>query len=332
MDARLEVLWLSKPDRTFESDWLRELFVMSSLDVEIKFVDDSHEPEDKPTVLICGFRQQYGNILKKLTSRGTKYGVVLLSDEHLVEPMGFLNDPNCLFCIRNYYKESVAAHPKVGFFGLGYKNGFRETKSSGQNNGLVWSFAGAMRPGPRGGMSKAFAGITPHREVQTASFDDPKGLRLEEYKQMLSDSTFALCPMGSVNADSFRLYESLEAGCIPVVTKTDRFIRPPKNHWELLFFHKNVPFVTGDTWEDCAAKVRGLLAGSPAEIARKRQQCQLFYSLLKHEWAGQFRRAFSLLLEVAHIEEATDHGMAHPAVTFIGKPEKEKLTIWVKPW
>ena len=31
------------------------------------------------------------------------------------------------------------------------------------------------------------------------------------------------------------------------------------------------------------------------------------------------------------LEESADHQMSHPAVTFMGKGEKEKLTIWVSP-
>lgn len=31
------------------------------------------------------------------------------------------------------------------------------------------------------------------------------------------------------------------------------------------------------------------------------------------------------------VEEAADHGMSHPAVTFVGNSEKERLAIWVSP-
>lgn len=43
------------------------------------------------------------------------------------------------------------------------------------------------------------------------------GLPLPVYRQNLLDSAFALCPEGDRHLDTFRLYESLQAGCIPVL-------------------------------------------------------------------------------------------------------------------
>lgn len=44
-----------------------------------------------------------------------------------------------------------------------------------------------------------------------------RGLPLEEYRQRLLQSAFSLCPEGDRHLDTFRLYESLQAGCIPVL-------------------------------------------------------------------------------------------------------------------
>jgi len=44
-----------------------------------------------------------------------------------------------------------------------------------------------------------------------------QGLALTHYRGHLLQSAFALCPEGDRHLDTFRLYESLQAGCIPVV-------------------------------------------------------------------------------------------------------------------
>lgn len=296
MGSDLDVLWFSSPDREFETDWIRELFFMSGMGIEIKFIDESYEPSGKPTVLICGFRSEYRKVLRKISLARVPYGVILLSDEHLIEPMECLRDPNCFFYLRNYFKAEVATHPKVGFFGIGYKNGFRDGPSFGDNDGAVWAFMGAMRAGERERCLASFADIGPNRILLTKTFNDPAGMKTEDYKKILGESIFALCPRGPVNAETFRVYEALEAGCIPVVTGTDNYVRAPRIYWELLFAHRNVPFVIGGTWEDCANKVKSLLE-NPAAIRRKKEECRRFYALLKHEWASQFRRAFATLQE-----------------------------------
>lgn len=47
------------------------------------------------------------------------------------------------------------------------------------------------------------------------------GLPLQHYKQVLAQSVFALCPEGDRHLDTFRLYESLQMGCIPLVVDVD---------------------------------------------------------------------------------------------------------------
>lgn len=44
-----------------------------------------------------------------------------------------------------------------------------------------------------------------------------QGLPPDLYRQQLSHSAFALCPEGDRHLDTFRLYESLQAGCIPLL-------------------------------------------------------------------------------------------------------------------
>lgn len=43
------------------------------------------------------------------------------------------------------------------------------------------------------------------------------GLPLQRYRSTLAQSVFALCPEGDRHLDTFRLYESLQMGCLPLV-------------------------------------------------------------------------------------------------------------------
>ena len=56
------------------------------------------------------------------------------------------------------------------------------------------------------------------------------GLPLKKYKQVLCSSIFSLAPEGDRHLDTFRLWESLSCGCIPLVVdykKTASKLLPP---------------------------------------------------------------------------------------------------------
>lgn len=67
-----------------------------------------------------------------------------------------------------------------------------------------------------------------------------QGLPYEEYIQLMCRSKVIPCPEGYVSPDSFRLYEALEAGCIPIVRN--------KAFWTRLF--GEVPFPIIDDWSE----------------------------------------------------------------------------------
>ena len=49
---------------------------------------------------------------------------------------------------------------------------------------------------------------------------DPKSLTVSECRDLMLNTIFIPCPGGWANMDSFRVYESLECGCIPIVEKS----------------------------------------------------------------------------------------------------------------
>jgi len=51
----------------------------------------------------------------------------------------------------------------------------------------------------------------------TTQWNDPNGLNTQQYAALLNNSKFSLSPMGNYSVDCFRVYESLEAGAIPII-------------------------------------------------------------------------------------------------------------------
>lgn len=69
-----------------------------------------------------------------------------------------------------------------------------------------------------------FAAVKAVRSIESSvvhvsgRFNDPgRQISHGEYMELLEQSVFVVCPMGNVHLESFRVYEALEAGAIPIV-------------------------------------------------------------------------------------------------------------------
>ena len=77
-----------------------------------------------------------------------------------------------------------------------------------------------------------------------SSWQSDDSLTTEDYKKILEQSIFIPCPKGNNSADTFRLYEAIEAGSIPIVVKD--------KYWENLFGPQN-PLIQLDSWDNAAS-------------------------------------------------------------------------------
>lgn len=84
-----------------------------------------------------------------------------------------------------------------------------------------------------------------------------QGLPVQHYRRQLLQSCFALCPEGDRHLDTFRLYESLQAGCIPVLVD-QRSMAPA-------MLGSMPPFPVFSSWPEALAWVQDLLA-QPEEL------------------------------------------------------------------
>lgn len=59
----------------------------------------------------------------------------------------------------------------------------------------------------------------------------PDGMDYQEYLDIMCQSKFVICPAGSMSVDSFRLYEAMECGAIPITDKRAPRDHPDHNYW-----------------------------------------------------------------------------------------------------
>lgn len=75
------------------------------------------------------------------------------------------------------------------------------------------------------------------------------GFPYPEYLRCMASAKVAPCPAGSYSPDTFRVYEALEAGCVPVVDRWAPRTPDERDYWQTLF-HVEPPFPILDAWSE----------------------------------------------------------------------------------
>ena len=215
----LNVIWTQSPQSLVEAGWIRWLlrdfdiveYVSPSLDVfksnSIYILSSNNYPFSKlPTRFLEGVAQT------------SKKGLFHLSDEWYSGHYQVYSQFD--FVLRNYHSDFFN-NPAIKTVPLGPSNNAMDCSGIklATNRRYLWSFAGA-KSAARMVMVKHLGNVEPH---QCAFFDSRRQqkpvLDQKAFIALLSDSVFSPCPMGNVLLETFRVYESLELGCIPIVER-----------------------------------------------------------------------------------------------------------------
>lgn len=96
--------------------------------------------------------------------------------------------------------------------------------------------------------------------------DFAKGLDRTTYLNLLYSSKISLCPRGWRNTETFRLYESMRAGCVVITEKL-----PDRS------YYKDIPAIQVDNWHDGLNIARDLLKDNSGLLTRLGEASRLFY-------------------------------------------------------
>lgn len=113
-----------------------------------------------------------------------------------------------------------------------------------------------------------------------------------EYAKVLLNSIFTLAPIGN-NPESFRIYEAIESGSIPVIAKDAKYNR--RRCRDALAPMKDAPFVYLSDWGQLEDRLRNLMNDLPA-LEERQKGLQTWYSNFMTSKVAQLER----LLEPDH--------------------------------
>ena len=167
------------------------------------------------------------------------------------------------FCSNKYFKND-----KIQCIPIGYKTGvFNKNK---EKRKYKWTFTGTPHKTSRHDLLFQFSDIEPFFCHKTEKFDE-KIISVEEMSEALSLTEFMPCPNGFVHPETYRLYEALECGCIPIVEDTYQY-------YDRLF--PNNLFIKVNKWLDARPIIKGW---NNDQIKKKRRECEIWWKNYKEK-------------------------------------------------
>jgi hypothetical protein len=211
-------------------------------------------------------------------------GIIHLADEYYGG--GYALYAQFDFALRTYYAGWFDDHPEVLTLPLGWANGTpaRSRVKPAAARKYLWSFLGNQKAASRPEMFKALRPVEPNfvHGYQAGTSGALKLSRLE-YAAILDETVFAPCPMGNANLETWRFYEALEAGCIPIIES-----RPWLQYFHRLLGPLPVPMV--NQWSHSAGLIKKL-AGQPEKLNQIQQAVLAWwngYKLVERERVAEF--------------------------------------------
>ena len=282
--STIPIFYLKTIDPNFfeESDWLNSIFPKPIQWVPLESYNElinvanpillfQRIPGENLAPIYNGFAIGLEQIGKQMT-------ILHLSDEFSGDPIDFYRSPAVKRVIRNYYRPDLPQDKQIDIIPLGYTKGRQGNASptpSFAERSYTWSFAGALdRPG-RDAAIDTLKRTGNFKLEAKALWSDPAKLNGADYTAMLKQTKFVPCFKGSAALESYRLYEALEHGAIPVYVPDDR-----DTYVDVLGKH---PMLSFPSWEK-AADLLPILAQNTQVMEEHRQTLKSWWQAKKAEF------------------------------------------------
>lgn len=273
-----------------EFDWLKGVL---GIGMNVERLGDGIIPRDEPIVFVQRpWIDKTVSELVRFSSAGAKFYILHLSDEYGSDRIDFYGLPGCLGVVRNYIRQGLEVFgSKVLVIPLGHHwavpGGVPHTHTPRPPfRELAWSFIGTGWKGRKEKL-QALVGLgEEHRCVFMDDWNSPKMLGREEMLALLLNSWMVPCP-GGQNPETFRVYEALEAGAVPIVVKEEG-----NDAW-LEFLGKYIPLLVAGSWQH-AAEIVHTLRAKPEVYEHFRSQVLEKWMQSKEGVKGDVRKVLGL--------------------------------------
>jgi hypothetical protein len=225
------------------------------IDFELKELPDDLNRVDSGAWYLVQrpYASQWNKIFEELEARGKYFKALHLSDEFSEagkDDIRFYKSSNCLAVIRNYWRRDIANTANILTIPLGYHHKGGNMRSFVDRR-LVWSFHGNGWYNRKEDL-KCLEEFLPNACHFIDEWNASNMTKQGKYLSDLEKSKFCPIPRGN-NAETFRLYEALETGTIPIYVRQGG----DELFWEQL--RMRLEMVELCNWQEAVAFIHRLL-------------------------------------------------------------------------
>lgn len=249
-----------KGDGLMEESWLKNLMPGITY---APFVSAKDLPLNAWLLVARPNIEFWNRVGTELEELGRQFRVLHLSDEDCRDNLDLYKNRMCIKVIRNYVRAGL--NSKVSVIPLGYATGKSEERKTFSERTLEWSFHGS-KGNTRELMLTPLKAFEPYDCRFIPQFMDKSATPFYEYQRMIANSKIIPVP-GGMNPETFRLYEALEHGAIPLYVRSEG----DTLFWNWLQTHLQIMEVK--TWAQ-GAKVLELFRRNPEKAEHYRTGIQ----------------------------------------------------------
>ena len=269
------------PETMLETQWFNSLFANP-----LTFRPYTGEIENNAMILHQIVRgkdivNDLLEILGALHQQKKQITLLHISDEFGLDDIRMYNHPAIKKVLRNYWRPDISSNPKVQILPLGYANNrCAQSKSNPAfaDRPNLWGFAGSLdRPG-RIDALEILRKTGSYEEHTKLTWSAPAKLDASTYTEHLRNAKFVPCFAGSKSLESYRLYEALEYGAIPIYVPSESH-NSADEYTELYGKH---PFLGFPSWQK-AAEMLPMLANQSQIMEKHREKLREWWSQKKQE-------------------------------------------------
>ena len=235
--------------------------------IQFKVIQGEKDIEkDDILIIVDSSIEKKGNFYTKLSLVCSKIFLIHLGDENDLYDLTSIYDNFDFvwrtFCLNKYFNSK-----KVSCFPIGYKSGVSFVKNKGRRK-YKWAFIGTPHKSSRHDLLFQLSDMKLAFIHRTTKFDE-KIITVDEMNKVLSLTEFVPCPNGFVHPETYRIYEALECGCIPIVENAYKY-------YDRLF--PDNPFLKIDKWMEARSIIQ---RWESEQISQKREECKIWWTRYK---------------------------------------------------
>ena len=251
--------------KDYSDKWIYE--ILNKIEFEVIQSEKDLESEDILLIVDSSIENKE-ELYTKLELICSKMFLIHLGDESGVYDSSLIYN-KCNYIWRTFCSNKYFNNKKVSCLPIGYKSGTLFKKEIVDRK-YKWAFIGTPHKSSRHDLLFQLSGIKPSFSHKTKKFNE-QIIDVNEMSEILTSTQFIPCPNGFVHPETYRLYEALECGCIPIVENAYKY-------YDRLF--SNNPFIKIDRWVEAKPIIK---EWKDDQIEQKREECRAWWSQYKNQ-------------------------------------------------